>query len=129
MTERDALDAFDAGLVTEVAGDRDIDPDRLATLARTHQSNVRDLPGVDDIVYEWRTQFHQDPLLARTTAAYYLALPGHVWDEFADDIGASDAERAALVALHGRQTRIDADGVGADTARLETSEPVVLTRP
>ena len=129
MTERDALGVFDAGLVTEVAGDHDIDSDRLSTLARTHQSNVRDLPGVDDIVYEWRTQFHQDPLLARTNAAYYLALPDHVWDEFAEDIGASEAERAALVDLHGRQTRIDADEVGADTARLETSEPVVLTRP
>jgi hypothetical protein len=129
MTERDALGVFDAGLVTDVAGDHDIDSDRLSTLARTHQSNVRDLPGVDDIVYEWRTQFHQDPLLARTNAAYYLALPDHVWDEFAEDIGASEAERAALVDLHGRQTRIDADEVGADTARLETSEPVVLTRP
>lgn len=129
MTERDALGVFDAGLVTDVAGDHDIDSDRLSTLARTHQSNVRNLPGVDDIVYEWRTQFHQDPLLARTSAAYYLALPDHVWDEFAEDIGASEAERAALVDLHGRQTRIDADEVGADTARLETSEPVVLTRP
>ena len=129
MTERDALGVFDAGLVTDVAGDHDIDSDRLSTLARTHQSNVRDLPGVDDIVYEWRTQFHQDPLLARTSAAYYLALPDHVWNEFAEDIGASEAERAALVDLHGRQTRIDADEVGADTARLETSEPVVLTRP
>ena len=129
MTERDALGVFDAGLVTDVAGDHDIDSDRLSTLARTHQSNVRDLPGVDDIVYEWRTQFHQDPLLARTSAAYYLALPDHVWDEFAEDIGVSEAERAALVDLHGRQTRIDADEVGADTARLETSEPVVLTRP
>ena len=128
MTERDALGVFDAGLVTDVAGDHDIDSDRLSTLARTHQSNVRNLPGVDDIVYEWRTQFHQDPLLARTSAAYYLALPDHVWDEFAEDIGASEAERAALVDLHGRQTRIDADEVGADTARLETSEPVVLTR-
>ncbi|PSP52192.1 hypothetical protein BRC60_00760 [Halobacteriales archaeon QH_1_68_42] len=115
--------------MTDVAGDHDIDSDRLSTLARTHQSNVRNLPGVDDIVYEWRTQFHQDPLLARTSAAYYLALPDHVWDEFAEDIGASEAERAALVDLHGRQTRIDADEVGADTARLETSEPVVLTRP
>ena len=129
MTERDALGVFDAGLVTDVAGDHDIDSDRLSTLARTHQSNVRNLPGVDDIVYEWRTQFHQDPLLARTSAAYYLALPDHVWDEFVEDIGASEAERAALVDLHGRQTRIDADEVGADTARLETSEPVVLTRP
>lgn len=129
MTERDALGVFDAGLVTEVAGDHDIDSDRLSTLARTHQSNVRDLPGVDDIVYEWRTQFHQDPLLARTSAAYYLALPDHVWDEFAEDIGISEAERTALVDLHGRQTRIDADEVGVDTARLETSEPVVLTRP
>jgi hypothetical protein len=129
MSDRDELDAFDDDLLASVAEQRDIDLDRLTALVRTHQSNVRELPGVDDIVYEWRNQFHLDPLLARTGAAYYLALPGHVWDEFADSLDVTDAERDALVALHDRQTRQDATEVGADVGRLDGDEAVVLVRP
>jgi len=129
MSDRDELDAFDADCIAAVADDHDIDVDRLTALARTHQANVRDLPGVDDIVYEWRNQFHLDPLLARTTEAYYLALPAHVWDEFAESLGINDTERAALVALHDRQTRRDAEEVGADVGRLNGDEAVVLARP
>jgi len=129
MSDRDELDAFDADLLAAVAEERDVDVERLRTLARTHQSNVRDLPGVDDIVYEWRNQFHLDPLLVRTTATYYLALPAHVWDEFAESLGATDVERDALVALHERQARQDADTVGLDVGRLDGDEAVVLTRP
>ncbi|MEF8850812.1 MAG: hypothetical protein V5A44_01190 [Haloarculaceae archaeon] len=128
MSPRDELAAFDADLFADVAAEHGFDADRLRELARTHQSSVRELPGVEDIVYEWRSQFHWDPLLARTTGAYYLALPDHVWDEFAEDIGATDEERAALVALHDRQIRRDAPDVGADTGRLDGSEPLVLTR-
>jgi hypothetical protein len=129
MTDRDELDAFDPDLLAAVAEDHGVGVDRLTTLARTHQSNVRDLPGVEDIVYEWRSQFHWDPLLARTTGAYYLALPDHVWDEFADSLGVTDAERDALVALHDRQTRQDAEAVGADAGRLDSYDAVLLTRP
>jgi len=128
MSQRDELEVFDPDLFDEVAADHGVDPDRLRELARRHQSNVRDLPGVEDIVYEWRSQFHWDPLLTQTTAAYYLALPDHVWDEFADDLGVTDAERSALVALHDGQIRRDAPDVGADTGRLDSAEPLVLTR-
>jgi hypothetical protein len=128
MSTRDELDAFDADVFAEVADDHASDADRLRDLARTHQSNVRELPGVEDIVYEWRSQFHWDPLLARTTEAYYLAVPDHVWAEFAEDLGVSDAERAALVALHDRQVRRDAPTVGVDTGRLDAAEPLLLTR-
>jgi hypothetical protein len=128
MSPRDELDAFDADLCADVAETHGVGPDRLRRLARTHQSSVRDLPGVEDIVYEWRSQFHWDPLLARTNEAYYLALPGHVWDEFAEALGVSDEERNALVALHGRQIRRDAADVGVDTGRLDESDPLLLTR-
>lgn len=128
MSTRDELAAFDADLFDEVADDHGVETDRLRALARTHQSNVRDLPGVEDIVYEWRSQFHWDPLLARTTDAYYLALPDHVWDEFAESLDATDAERAALVELHERQIRRDAPEVGADTGRFDSAEALVLTR-
>jgi hypothetical protein len=129
MTDRDELAVFDNGIVDEVAADHDVSADRLAELARTHQSNVRDLPGVDNLVYEWRNHFHLDPLLARTDEAYYLALPAHVWDEFADDVAADGDERAALVALHDRQARADAAEAGFDAARLDGDDAVVLVRP
>ncbi|PSP31781.1 hypothetical protein BRC64_08845 [Halobacteriales archaeon QH_10_67_22] len=129
MSERDELAVFDEAVVADVAADHGLDSDRLADLARTHQSNVRDLPGVDDIVYEWRNYFHMDPLLARTETAYYLALPDHVWDEFAEDIDLDGDRRAALVALHDRQARNDADTAGLDTGRLDGDRAVVLTRP
>jgi len=128
MTDRDELAAFDRGLIVEVAAEYDLDEDRLAELVSTHQSNVRELPGVDDIVYEWRNHFHLDPMLARTDGAYYLALPDHVWDEFADALDVDDAERTALVAVHDRQARRDAGTAGFDPTRLDGDTAVVLTR-
>jgi len=129
MTDRDELAVFDESILEAVAGDHDIPGDRLAALARTHQANVRDLPGVDDIVYEWRNYFHLDPLVAQTPAAYYLALPEHVWDEFIDDVDADDDERSALLTLHDRQARADADDVGLDAGRLDSDCALVLSRP
>lgn len=129
MTDRDALAVFDSDLFAEVAGEFDLAEDRLHELARTHQENVRDLPGVDNIVYEWRNHFHRDPLLARTDESYYLALPEHVWDEFADSLGATDRELAALIAVHERQARRDSPSLGFEASRLENDEPVVLSRP
>jgi len=125
---RDELAEFDDSVIETVAAEHDIAPAALTDLVRTHQSNVRDLPGVEDIVYEWRNYFHQDPLVGRTEAAYYLALPAHVWDEFAEDMGLSSAERAALLAVHERQAR-HADGAGVELDRLETDTALVLVRP
>lgn len=129
MSGRNELAAFDDELVAETATDHDLAESKLADLARTHQARVRDLPGVDDIVYEWRNHFHLDPLLARTEDAYYLALPTHVWTEFGDDLGSDDAERAALLDLHDRQARRVASTVGINTVRLDEDHAVVLTRP
>jgi len=128
MTDSDELDAFTEEVIAAVAADHGVDLDRLTELVRRHQSNVRDLPGVDDIVYEWRNQFHLDPMLARTDDAYYLALPAHVWDEFADDLDVVDDERAALVAVHDQQARADAETAGFDASRLDGDAAVVLTR-
>jgi hypothetical protein len=129
MSTRDELAAFDEETIADVAKAHGVEPDRLASLVRTHQSNVRDLPGVEDIVYEWRNYFHLDPLVAQTDAAYYLALPDHVWDEFTDDVGIEGDERGALLAVHDRQARADAPEVGIDTARLDGDHALVLTRP
>ncbi len=122
---RPPLAAFDDETFDHVAGETAVSADRLRTLARRHQEGVRELPGVDNIVYEWRNHFHVDPLLTRTDAVYALALPGRVWDEFADGLDSSAAEHDALVAVHDRQARAL---VGA-TGRLDGDAGLVLTRP
>ena len=122
---RDPLAVFGDKHIEAVAGEFDVEPDRLCTLTRRHQESVRDLPGVEDIVYEWRNQFHQDPLVHRDTEAYVLALRDHVWAEFADHLDLRDAHLAALRALHDTQAR----ALAVDTARFDEADAVVLTRP
>jgi hypothetical protein len=124
----DELAAFDEAVLESVATDRDVSVERLTDIVRTHQSNVRELPGVEDIVYEWRNYFHRDPLVGRTEGAYYLALPDHVWAEFTDDLGLDEAEGAALLAAHDAQARAAPSEAGVETGRLDGDAALVLTR-
>ncbi|PSQ30077.1 hypothetical protein BRD06_02165 [Halobacteriales archaeon QS_9_67_15] len=71
---RDELAAFEERVIDAVAADHAVEPGRLTELVRAHQANVRELPGVEDIVYEWRNYFHQDPLVGRTPTTDRLAL-------------------------------------------------------
>jgi hypothetical protein len=128
MTDRDELAVFDDDLVEEVAAEHNHSADSLTALARRHQSNVHEQPGVDDIVYEWRNHFHLDPVVARTDEAYYLALPEHVWEEFDDTLDAEANELTALHSLHDRQARQNAAAVGFDVDRLESDEALILVR-
>jgi len=120
---RDPLAGFDPTAIRAVAEDHDVPPDRLEAVARDHQEGVRDLPGVEDIVYEWRSQFHEDPLLSRTERAYVLALRDHIWAEFVDSLALSGTEAAALRALHERTAEaiLDKDRT--------TEGAMVLVRP
>ncbi|QLH78616.1 hypothetical protein HZS55_15550 [Halosimplex rubrum] len=126
---RDELAAFDDAVVESVAADHGVAVERLTTIVRTHQSNVRELPGVEDIVYEWRNYFHQDPLVGRTEGAYYLALPAHVWEEFTDDLDLNESENGALLAVHDAQARAAPSEAGVETERLDGDAAIVLTRP
>lgn len=126
---REELAAFDRSVIDAVADEHGVSPARLTELVCTHQRNVRDLPGVEDIVYEWRSYFHRDPLVGRTKAAYYLALPDHVWDEFTEDIGVTGPERSALLAVHDRAAREAEDEAGVEATRLDTDAALVLSRP
>ncbi|WP_136715264.1 hypothetical protein [Halorientalis salina] len=124
MSESDALLApFDGDLLDVVADENDVTPERLRELVVAHQRQVRDNPGVEDIVYEWRSQFHEQPVLRRTESTYYLRLRPHVWDEFADALDLTEPELDALLYLHSEQTRRDTDGTPDDNAL-----PMILAR-
>jgi hypothetical protein len=123
---------------------------RLRRLVADHQQSVRALPGVEDIVYEWRRAFAANPVVLRTDAAYLLVVEPWVWDEFVAALSLTADEATAVRAVHDRQfrrsvdaerARIDAGESGTDgpAARLETGDdgdlrlgdrdPLVLTRP
>ncbi|MFB6077365.1 MAG: hypothetical protein ABEJ80_00120 [Halarchaeum sp.] len=92
-----------AGTVTAVAADTDVSEATLRESLVALQSLASDSPGVetvDDLVYEWRRAFREDPLVERTAEAYYLVVPARVWADFADRLGWDDAERRAVEAAH-----------------------------
>lgn len=95
---------FDESVVASVAADCDASADELASLVDRHQRSVADLPGVENLVYEWR-KAHDGAVLERTPTAYYCSVPERVWDEFAGAMDLSAAERDALVAAHREQVR------------------------
>lgn len=119
---RAPLDAFDDDVVAAVAADRDLSAASLAALVERHQRLVRELPGVEDVVYEWRKTLPHDPLVERREAAYYLVVDPVVWTEYGDALDLDAAELAALRAVHDRQLRNTVDSPAGDR------EPIVLTR-
>jgi hypothetical protein len=125
MTDtRPPLAAFADRIFDRVAEETGVPLGRLRTVTRRHQQGVRDLPGVDNIVYEWRTQFRADPLVHRTEEVYVLSVADHVWGEFADTLEASPPEREALETVHDRQAR----RLVGETPPLDDGA-LVLTRP
>ncbi|WP_115864883.1 hypothetical protein [Halorussus litoreus] len=106
----------------------DVDDEDDRELVARHQRAVRDLDGVtvDGLVYEYRTQFHRDPLVTQNETAYFLAVRSHVWDEFAERTDLSDEELARLKELHAEQF---AASVGGQSGNDRGSgEPMVLTK-
>jgi L-rhamnose mutarotase len=81
------------------------------------------MPGVEDMVYEWRSQFHEQPVLQQTAEAYYLRLREHVWEEFADALDLAEVDFYAVLDAHEEQTRRKT-GAGVD----DRERMMVLTR-
>ena len=100
---RDPLAAFDEAVLEAVAQEFDERVETVDALVRRHQALVRRLPGVDDVVYEWRTTFPNDPVVERRPDAYYLSLPASVWPEYVAALSLSETESAVLRAVHRRQ--------------------------
>jgi hypothetical protein len=105
----------------------DVEGEAKRELVSRHQQAVRDLEGVtvDGLVYEYRTQFHQDPLVTQTETAYYLSVRSHVWDEFADRMELSEEELARLKAIHEEQF---AASVGEETGGAKNGEAIILAK-
>jgi hypothetical protein len=111
----DPLDAF-----PDLTDDADRD------LVARHQRTVRELEGVtvDGLVYEYRTQFHRDPLVTQDGTAYYLSVRSHVWEEFADQMGLTDEELSRLKMAHDEQF---AASVGESTPG-ENGDAMILAK-
>ncbi|WP_435096231.1 hypothetical protein [Halarchaeum sp. P4] len=103
MSEPNPETPVSRATVEAVAADAPLSVADLSDALGALQSLASDSPGVesvDDLVYEWRTAFRDDPLVERTSDAYYLSVSGRVWADFADRLDWSDEERAAAEAAH-----------------------------
>jgi muconolactone delta-isomerase len=96
---------FDAAVVESVAAETDRTVDEVAGALGAVQrvvSNYGSL-SVDDVVYEWRSQFHQDPLVAQTPTAYYLDVQEHVWEDVGARAEICNGELAGVRRVHAAQ--------------------------
>ncbi|AUV81546.1 hypothetical protein C2R22_07655 [Salinigranum rubrum] len=107
---RDPLAPFDDRVFDAVAEEYDASTTTLRDLVRRQQELVRRLPGVDDIVYEWRRGFPNDPVVERREEAYYLSVADTVWPEFATALSLDDREATLLRAVHRRQLEASVGG-------------------
>lgn len=80
----------------------DVDEAAVRRTLAEMQTDVRDYPGVADLVFEYRRAFDYDPLVDRRGRTYYLLVPPHVWREFAATLDADAAVLAAARAVHDR---------------------------
>ncbi|WP_135819608.1 hypothetical protein [Halostella litorea] len=115
--------------VRSAAADAGVDADDLRALLSRHQEGMSDLPGVDGLVYEWRTTLREDPLAFADGEAYYVALPRRIWRQFADHHDMSDAEFEAVLSVHEATARAAAPDDGGDgPASLDDGHPMALLK-
>jgi hypothetical protein len=123
---RALLAPFDDDVVADVVEEHDCEEDALRRALRDHQELARSLPGVENLVYEWRKQY--DTLVVRTDGAYYIVVPASVWAEYRPHLDATDDVFDAVEAVHERQLRRAVEVEGGDVARLDDGDAVVLAR-
>ena len=126
--ERDLLVPFDDDILTAVAERTGTEPTRLRDLLRHHQASARDLPGIDNLVYEWRKYLPYDPVVARTEEAFHCVVLPEVWSDFADVLEVDDEDFERLLAVHDRQARRAAAARGESTEPFDGATPMILTR-
>ncbi|EMA22852.1 MULTISPECIES: hypothetical protein [Haloarcula] len=126
MTDVALLAPFDDEVVRGVAGANSVDEEQLRTALADHQQTMRDNPGVEDLVYEWRKRF-DDAVLRRTPETFFIAVRETVWEEYGAHLGLDDYLLAAVVAVHQeqvlRETAVDSSAIDEDTVALVVSRP------
>ncbi len=108
MTDETLLAPFDLAVIRTTAQRNDVEEGVLRDALATHQRTMRENPGVEDLVYEWRKQY-DDPVLLRTPDLFIVAVPPTVWEEYGTHLELDDGVLPAVVAVHQEQTiRTDA---------------------
>ncbi|MCJ0618846.1 hypothetical protein JZX76_04715 [Haloarcula hispanica] len=127
MTDAALLAPFDDEVVRGVARANSVDEEQLRTALADHQQTMRDNPGVEDLVYEWRKRF-DDAVLRRTPETFFMAVRETVWEEYGAHLGLDDYLLAAVVAVHQeqvlRETAVDSSGIDEDAVALVVSRPL-----
>jgi hypothetical protein len=104
---RDPLEPFDETVIETVAADHDLNSATLRALLERHQRQMRELPGVENLVYEWRKTLPCDPLLERREDVYLLVVEPNVWPQFADALEFDAEALAAVRAVHAEQLTVE----------------------
>ena len=103
MTASDPLAPFDEDVIRAVASENGIGEPLLREALADHQRTMRDNPGVEDLVYEWRKQY-DDPVLARTESVFVVSVPPTVWEQYGEYLDIERATLRAVIAAHQEQT-------------------------
>jgi hypothetical protein len=126
MDEATLLAPFDDEVIRAVAGTNSVDEEQLRSALADHQRTMRENPGVEDLVYEWRKRF-DDAVLHRTPETFFMAVRESVWAEYGAHLGIDDYLLAAVVAVHQeqvlRETAVDSSDIDADAVALVASRP------
>jgi len=125
MQDDELLAPFDVAVIRTTARDNDVEEPALRDAVTAHQRTMRETPGVEDLVYEWRKQY-DDPVIARTAAVFIVAVPPTVWEEYGDYLELETEMLRALAAVHGEQTVRHADATLAGMA--DGHAPIVVGR-
>lgn len=116
----DVPPALDEEIIAGVASSEGVEESDLVAGLVAVQATVSGFAdlSVDDIVYEWRTRHHKDPLVGQTPDAYYLDVREHVWEDVQDRADASDRELSAVRDVHRAQFATDKDVDAPDGAMV-----------
>ena len=129
MDDPALLAPFDDDVVRAVAGTNSVEEEQLRSALADHQRTMRENPGVEDLVYEWRKRF-DDAVLHRTPETFFIAVRESVWAEYGAHLGIDDYLLAAVVAVHQeqvlRETAVDSSDIDTDAVALVASRPSPL---
>lgn len=124
MTETGLLSPFDDDVIRGVAGTNNVDEEQLRSALTDHQRTMRENPGVEDLVYEWRKRF-DEAVLHRTPETFFMAVRETVWQEYGIYLGLDDYLLAAVVAVHQeqvlREAAVDSDAIDENAVALVVS--------